>query len=149
MIKSNVFNNIKLHIQSKVFIKKNYKKTLLMSALIIIFLFGTLIITYSLKYSKHIYNAGEYIGIAPGYHSDIEVKIVTDDYRILRIDITYHKEMPVISEVVFKDIPCRVIRENSTKVDIVSGATYTSEGLIKALDDAISKAKLPKQEENL
>ncbi|MGB3366244.1 MAG: FMN-binding protein [Acidaminobacteraceae bacterium] len=148
MLKSNVFNNIKLYIQKNMFIKKNHKKIILLCALIITTLLGTLIISYSSKYSKHIYMAGEYVGIASGYNSNIEVKVVTDDYRILQIDITHHKEMPVISEVVFKNIPYRVIRENSTDVDIVSGATYTSEGLIRALDNAISKARIPKLEEN-
>lgn len=99
------------------------------------------------KYTHPIYNEGEYIGIGNGYHSDIKVKIKTDKYRILSIEILEHQEMPVISEIVFMDIPHRVVRKNSTEIDLVSGATFTSKGLLEAIDDALIEAKI-KPEEN-
>ena len=147
MRKIGLLNNIKLYIKNRIFKKDNYKTIAFITTLLIALLIGVLLITSSSKYSKYIYSEGEYSGVAPGYHSDIKVKVKTDNYRILRIDITEHHEMPVISEVVFKDIPYRVIRENSTDVESVSGATYTSRGLLKALDDALSKAHLPDWED--
>lgn len=94
------------------------------------------------RYLHPIYNEGEYTGIGNGYHSDIKIKIKTDKYRILSIEILEHKEMPVISEIVFKDIPYRVIRKNSTDIDLVSGATFTSKGLLEAIDDALIDARI-------
>ena len=37
-------------------------------------------------------------------------------------------------------IPSEIINEQSLDVDIVSGATYTSNGIINAVKDALSKA---------
>lgn len=140
MSKISTISNLKLYLINKVLTKSNYKRKTIISLLLIVLLLAILIFNSSKKYSTHRYNAGEYIGVAAGYHSDISVKVMTDDYRILTINVIDHHEMPVISEVVFKDIPYRVIRENSTDVDIVSGATYTSKGLLKALDNALENA---------
>lgn len=108
------------------------------------------VIAYALmteyRYMHPMYNEGEYTGIGNGYHSDIKVKIKTDKYRILSIEILEHQEMPVISEIVFKDIPHRVIRKNSTEIDLVSGATFTSKGLLEAIDDALVEARIVPEE---
>lgn len=145
--KTSKLDNVRSYIKEKIFVKRNQKKIAFFTIIVLVILLGNLIITSSHKYSQHIYHEGKYTGIAQGYHSDIEVEVLTDKYRILQINVTKHKEMPVISEVVFKEIPYKVIRENSTDVDMVSGATYTSEGLINALNDAINKAKDSKMEE--
>lgn len=141
MKKANSFVNMKLCISNK-----NCLKIVIISIIIISVILLSIFAVSSRKYSKHIYNAGDYFGTGEGYHSSIEVKVTTDDYKILDISIINHKEMPVISEVVFKEIPFEVIRENGTKVDIVSGATQTSEGLIEAIDNALSKAIYAKSE---
>lgn len=39
-----------------------------------------------------------------------------------------------------EEIPSKIIAIQSTSVDVVSGATYTSKGIINAVSDALSKA---------
>ncbi len=147
MGKKNFFDNMGLEKYGKIFKKNISKKTLITLALLVLILLGYSALEYSNRFTHVKYYEGEYIGIAHGYHSDIKVRVKTDKYKILKIEIISHREMPVISEVVFKEIPSEVIRKNSTDVDIVSGATYTSNGFIKALDNAIDKARLDTVEE--
>ena len=47
-----------------------------------------------------------------------------------------------VVDIVYETIPERVRRNNSTEVDVVSGATLTSTALIKAIQDGLDKALL-------
>lgn len=76
-----------------------------------------------------------------GHHGQIKVQITTDEYEIKKINIIDQQEVPVVSDVVYKTIPPEVIKQNSVDVDVVAGATLTSNGLIEAIKDALNKAK--------
>lgn len=89
-----------------------------------------------------IYKQGTYEGNAEGHIGLIKVKIVTDQYEIKEIVIMEQQETPVIAEIVYKKIPPKVIKANSPEVEVVAGATYTSNGLIKAIKDGLNKAKI-------
>lgn len=128
------------------FIKLHKVRIISYTVLVLMLLILAYAVITEYRYLHPIYNEGEYIGAGNGYHSDIKVKVKTDKYRILSIDILDHQEMPVISEVVFKDIPHRVIRKNSTEIDLVSGATFTSKGLLEAIDDALVEARIRPEE---
>ncbi|NLM55453.1 MAG: FMN-binding protein, partial [Firmicutes bacterium] len=47
---------------------------------------------------------------------------------------------PGISDPAVKDMPGRIVAANSAQVDVVSGATYTSKGIIEAVENAVSQA---------
>ena len=89
-----------------------------------------------------IYNPGSYEGYAEGHIGPIKVQIVTDQYEIKEIKILEQQETPVIADIVYEKIPVRVIKANSPEVEVVAGATYTSNGLIRAIMDGLDKAKL-------
>ncbi|MCB2292241.1 FMN-binding protein [Clostridium algoriphilum] len=89
-----------------------------------------------------IYKEGTYEGTAQGHIGPIKVQILTDKYNIKQIKIMEQQETPVIGEIVYKEIPKRVIKANTSKVEVVSGATYTSKGLIKAIGNGLDKAKI-------
>ncbi|MBC7959284.1 MAG: FMN-binding protein [Vallitaleaceae bacterium] len=89
-----------------------------------------------------LYVAGTYEGEAEGYQSILKVEVTVDENHILDIQVIAHEEAPIIAEAVLSKIPERVIKKNSTAVDTVSGATYTSNTLLKAIDQALSKATL-------
>jgi uncharacterized protein with FMN-binding domain len=88
-----------------------------------------------------IYKAGSYEGNAEGHIGPIKVQIVTDLYEIKEIKILEQQETPVIADIVYEKIPARIIKANSSEVEVVAGATYTSNGLIKAIKDGLNKAK--------
>lgn len=89
-----------------------------------------------------IYKEGTYVGVGEGHIGTIKISLVTDSYNIKEIKILEDEEIPVIAEIVYKKIPKEVIKKNSGEVDVVTGATYTSRGLINAINDALKKATI-------
>ncbi|WP_432408468.1 FMN-binding protein [Wukongibacter sp. M2B1] len=91
---------------------------------------------------KALYKEGVYEGDGEAYHGCIKVLVKTDQYNIKSIEVIDEEPVPIVSEIVYKEIPERVIKKNSIEVDIVTGATYTSQGLINAINNALKKARL-------
>lgn len=96
---------------------------------------------------KVIYKEGTYYGVGEGHVGKIKIQLVTDKYNIKEIRVIEDEEIPIIAKKVYEIIPKKVIKANSTAVDVVTGATYTSKGLIDAIDDALKKAKINKENE--
>lgn len=94
-----------------------------------------------------LYTAGSYEGVAEGYHSQMVVHVTTDEYEITDIEIVEEDETPIISEIVYEEIPKAVIKANSVNVDVVAGATYTSQTLLDAIDNGLKKARIQNTEE--
>jgi len=96
-----------------------------------------------------IYVPGSYEGVSEGYHGPIRVVVTTTAMDIESIVIIEEHEKQVLGEVVdivYETIPERVRRNNSTEVDVVSGATMTSTALIKAIRDGLDKALIPAED---
>ncbi|MTI71931.1 MAG: FMN-binding protein [Firmicutes bacterium] len=111
------------------------------------FLICTLIIFISTSITfcakdRVLYKKGSYKGTGQGHHGKIKVKVITNKYKIKDIVITDQQEMPGLSDIVYEKIPKRVIDANSADVNVVSGASFTSKGLLEAIKEALSKAKI-------
>lgn len=87
------------------------------------------------------YKDGVYEGIGNGYKPGIAVKVTVEGGKIASIEITDDNETPRFSREPFETIPQQIINLQSTDVDMVSGATMTSEGVVEAVKDALSKAQ--------
>ena len=79
---------------------------------------------------------------ADGFNPGLRVEVVVSDGYITSIVVTDHNEegyrywgRPV------NQIPKDIINAQSTEVDVVSGASYTSRGIIRAVENALSKAE--------
>lgn len=89
---------------------------------------------------KQLYNPGEYVGVGEGHHGPIRVIVTTDEYSIIDILVIEEYEMPELAVIVYDKIPKKVIKTNNANVDVVAGASYTSVGLIEAINDGLNKA---------
>lgn len=85
--------------------------------------------------------AGIYNGKAQGMNGEIEVKVKVSESEIESIEIISEDETDGITDSVFEEIPAEIIANQSFSVDIISGATFASEGLIEAVKNAVKKAK--------
>ena len=84
----------------------------------------------------------EYIGTAESaIGGEVKVKVTMDGDKIAKIDVLSHNETAGISDPAFEKIPAAIIEAQSTDVDVVAGATKTSEALIAAVKDALSQVK--------
>ena len=64
-----------------------------------------------------------------------------DGDKIAKIDVLSHSETSGISDPAFEQIPAAIIEKQSADVDVVAGATKTSEALIAAVKDALAQVK--------
>ncbi|MCK8824421.1 FMN-binding protein [Fuchsiella alkaliacetigena] len=53
-----------------------------------------------------------------------------------------HQETAGIADPALEEIPVEIVEAQSTEVDVVSGATRTSEGIIEAVDETLIEAGL-------
>ncbi len=84
---------------------------------------------------------GTYTGTATGYRPGLVVSVEISDNRITAIEIISHNEVGsrFYNEPI-AEIPKLIIDEQDTAVDVISGATKTSNGIINAVEDALSQA---------
>lgn len=88
------------------------------------------------------YEDGSYTGEGEGHHGIIQVDVTIEKNRISAVEITKEQEIPGLKEIVYEKVPKMIIKENTWKVDGISGATLTSDGLKEAVKDAIEGAQL-------
>ena len=86
------------------------------------------------------YKDGTFYGSATGFGGKIKVKVVIENGKIKSIDIVSNSETPTFlarAKAVIKAI----LKKQSTNVDTVSGATYSSKGIMTAVQAALDSAK--------
>lgn len=87
------------------------------------------------------YEAGIWRGEARGYSGAIVVDVETDETSILNIEIVEESEDPFTGGEALRELLDTVLVEDSTNVDAVSGATYSSDAFLSAVQEALKKAK--------
>lgn len=87
--------------------------------------------------AKPSYEDGTYEGTAKGFGGTIKVQVVVKDTKIASVEVLEHGETESIAGPALKEIPESIIDAQSTEVDNVSGATVSSKGIIKAVEDAL------------
>lgn len=81
---------------------------------------------------------GSYTGTGEGAFGPIEVEVTVEGGEITQVIILDHNETNGISDPAIEEIPAAITENNSTAIDIVSGATASSEGIIAAVNNALS-----------
>lgn len=88
------------------------------------------------------YKDGVYKGTGYGYGPDLKVLVSIKDGVIDEISIVSHNEVgEKFYKPAFDYIPKKIIDKQTYDIDAVSGSTYSSKGIIEAVEDALSKAK--------
>ncbi len=86
------------------------------------------------------YKDGIYYGTAAGFQGDIKVAVALQDQTIKAVLILENED----DETFFnraKVVADRIVDEQKTDVDLVSGATYSSRGIQNAVKQALENAK--------
>lgn len=87
---------------------------------------------------------GTYTGSGKGFGGTISVKVTVKDGKISAIDITSASGETASYFSKAKGIIPKMISGQTTNVDAASGATYSSNGIITAVRNALSKAETGK-----
>lgn len=87
---------------------------------------------------------GTYTGSGKGFGGTISVKVTVKDGKISAIDVTSASGETASYFSKAKGIIPKMISRQTTNVDAASGATYSSNGIITAVRNALSKAETGK-----
>lgn len=84
---------------------------------------------------------GIYSGEGIGFRGPMTVEVTVKNQQIVSIEVVKHREDRDWFYRANAVIPNSIIESQSTDVDSVSGATYSSTGIIDGVKDALEKAK--------
>lgn len=79
-------------------------------------------------------------GTGVGKHGDITVAVTFDNGKIQDIKVVKTAENPILAQKVFTEFKDEIVAQNSTELDMISGATFSSKGFVDAVNDAAKKA---------
>lgn len=83
---------------------------------------------------------GTYSSTVKGHNGEITVEVVVKDSKIENVTVKDHKETPVVSDLAISDIPKMIVESQSLNVDVVSGATVTSNAILMGVANALKDA---------
>lgn len=86
------------------------------------------------------YKDGTYQGSAQGFGGTVTVKVTVEDGYISDIQVVSADGEDAAYYNMAIDVLDSIIADQSSDVDVVSGATYTSNGIIGAAKEALGKA---------
>ncbi|MFV0559266.1 MAG: flavocytochrome c [Enterococcus sp.] len=86
------------------------------------------------------YTPGKFTVTAPGHNGDLPMVVTLSEERIETIDIDTSGESEGIADVVFTRIPSQIIEGQTLNVDVLSGASVTSNGVIDGVAKAVKMA---------
>lgn len=84
---------------------------------------------------------GVYIGSASGYNGKISVSVTVEDGVISSVDVTDHVDDEPFIDDAISGVVDSILANQNTDVDTVSGATYSSKGIINAVKVALKTGK--------
>ena len=79
-------------------------------------------------------------GEGAGRDGAVKVAVTFDNGKITDIKVLKQNENPLLGKKVFTTLKDNIVATNSVDVDVISGATVTSRGLLGAVADAAKKA---------
>lgn len=86
------------------------------------------------------FTPGTYEGSAYGNTSTITVKVTVNESAIEDIEIVSHNETPVLWDAARDTVIAEILGEQSLAVDTVAGASVSSNGIIRAVEDALASS---------
>jgi uncharacterized protein with FMN-binding domain len=81
---------------------------------------------------------GTYTGSAEGHNGPLEVEVTVEGGEISDVVVTNHEESEGIADPALEEVPVAIAENNSTEVDVASGATVTSEAIMDAVNNALN-----------
>ena len=86
------------------------------------------------------FTPGSYEGTARGFGGDIVATITLSETEIVSVEVVGASETAGIGDAALNTIPGEIVKNQSTDVDLVAGSTVTSEGIIAAVNAALTAA---------
>lgn len=86
------------------------------------------------------YKAGTYTASTDGKNGPIEVEVTFSDHKIESVKVVNFNETEGVSDASVEKIPADIVKNQSLKIDAISGATVTSDAILAAVADCVKQA---------
>lgn len=86
---------------------------------------------------------GTYTAVCSGFYGDFDISVTVSDVSITDIQLGEYKETEAVGGKALRIMSERIINDNTTGVDAVSGATVTSAVFRAAVNDCLAQAGAP------
>lgn len=100
----------------------------------------TLCATTALAGDTTVMTAGTYTGTGDGFGGKITVTVTVEDNKITDIAVGENSETDGIGSVALEKLPQQILELQGLGLDAVAGSTYSSNGLLAAVKDALTQA---------
>ncbi|SEW04629.1 FMN-binding protein [[Clostridium] fimetarium] len=90
---------------------------------------------------NQIYQDGTYEGSGTGFRGTTKVSVTIENDKITKITTVSYRDDKQYYDRAFSTVTKKIVSSQSTTVDSVSGATYSSKGIMAAVENALSQAK--------
>lgn len=88
--------------------------------------------------TKGIYKDGTYEGTGTGFRGEIRVSVIVKNGNISKIEVLSQQEDGEYFEKAYSKVINEIIQQQKTDVDGASGATFSSNGIMEAVANALS-----------
>jgi fumarate reductase flavoprotein subunit len=85
---------------------------------------------------------GPYTGRAGGYYGAVKVTLDVKDRVLVSVTAVGPEETVGIGSIAIDTMPVAMLEDNTIVVDTITGATFTSQGILEAAAKALAKAGL-------
>ncbi|MFP4201002.1 MAG: FMN-binding protein, partial [Clostridia bacterium] len=82
---------------------------------------------------------GVHTGKAEGYGGELTVEVEVSGGELVRVEVLENDETPDVAGPAIDEVPAEMVETGEVDVDVVSGATVTSEAIIRAVVDALDQ----------
>lgn len=86
------------------------------------------------------FTAGTYTGEGAGFHGTLKVEVEVDAEKILSVTVTEHEETPGYGTNAVDQLPGVIVDAQSLAVDVIAGATFSSNAILDAVEAALVAA---------
>ncbi len=111
-----------------------------MKKLLKLILCSLLAVTLLACSSKDKLTDGTYTSLQTGYGGEVVVTLTIEKGKIATVELIGNKETPSIGIAAFEDLERAILKAQSAKIDLVSGATVTSRAVAAGVQDCLDQA---------
>ena len=83
---------------------------------------------------------GTFLAQVDSFGGPLELEVIVTGGKIVAVNVLKHSDTPGLSDPAISGIPASIVAANSPDVDAVSGATVTSQAIMKAASQALQQA---------
>lgn len=80
---------------------------------------------------------GVFEGTGTGFGGDLKVAVTVEGGKITAVEVLSHGDTAGVCDPALEKIPAEIVESQSADVDIAAGATFTSNGIIAAVKNAL------------